>query len=388
MANYLPHWPHDDQDVVNRMTGEQWFVRNYYRLRRTLTRAELFHPYIPADILEDRPDGMDPRMREALEYLIQDAEDEAIALMHEDEAHEFEIDMEVDSEDEEMSVIEISADEDDEYVPREHMSTPEIIAEIHNIERAASAAYQESLISEAHTSQGYAPCPDGSPSCLAGPSNHEAINDESMPGPSGFNQRGKQKEIVQGQETHSETRDSVNPNVSSVWPSVPALPPLAEPEANLDQNVGPVGKGADQQGILVDIVAPQDRDSRRNLIESFRLEILHDWVHDTLLQNGVNVPHVSAFDLHSAQMEEALSNLGLAHGRPYVHVNHFVRHDWHPRTGNCVYTVQSPIGRERGSAEELEVRFSGVRHAIWSYWGERGHVRRHNIVRYCRMSTP
>jgi hypothetical protein len=36
----------------------------------------LFHPYIPADILEDRPDGVDAR--EALDYLIQDAEDEAI----------------------------------------------------------------------------------------------------------------------------------------------------------------------------------------------------------------------------------------------------------------------------------------------------------------------
>jgi hypothetical protein len=201
MANYLPHWPHDDQDVVNRMTGEHWFVRNYYRLRRTPTRAELFHPYIPADILEDRPDGMDPRMREALEYLIQDAEDEAIALMHEDEAHESEIDMEVDSEDEEMSVIEISGEDDDEYVPREHMSTPEIIAEIHNIERAASSAYQESLISEAHKSQGYAPYPDGSPSCLAGPPKHEATNDEAMPGPSGSNQQGEQQELVHGQET-------------------------------------------------------------------------------------------------------------------------------------------------------------------------------------------
>jgi hypothetical protein len=74
MVNYLPHWPHDHQDVVDRMTGEHWFVSNYHRLRRTPTRAELFHPYIPADILEDRPNDMSPRLREALEYLIQEAE--------------------------------------------------------------------------------------------------------------------------------------------------------------------------------------------------------------------------------------------------------------------------------------------------------------------------
>jgi hypothetical protein len=163
MANYLPNWPHDEKDVVNRMTGEHWSVRNYYRLRWTPTRAELFHPYMPGDILEDRPDGMDLHMREALEYLIHDAENEAIDLMHEGEAHESELDMEVDSEDEEMSAIEISEEGDNEYVPREHMSTPEIIAEIRNIERAASSAYQESLISEAHKSHGHAPYPDGSP---------------------------------------------------------------------------------------------------------------------------------------------------------------------------------------------------------------------------------
>jgi hypothetical protein len=118
MVNYLPHWPHDHQDVVDRMTGEHWFVSKYHRLRRTPTRAELFHRYIPADILEDRPNDMSPRLREALEYLIQEAENEAIELANNEGVRSDagtengSTDMEIDPEDEEMSVIVLS---DNEY---------------------------------------------------------------------------------------------------------------------------------------------------------------------------------------------------------------------------------------------------------------------------------
>lgn len=77
MSDYLPHWPNDDQDLINRMSTDHWFATNYHRVKRTLTRAELFSPFISADILDDGAEEQDPRLQEALSYFTQEAEAEA-----------------------------------------------------------------------------------------------------------------------------------------------------------------------------------------------------------------------------------------------------------------------------------------------------------------------
>jgi hypothetical protein len=167
------------------------------------------------------------------------------------------------------------------------------------------------------------------------------------------------------------------PAVPAVWPSVPIVP-----QAQVHHVAGPANANARQQRELVHITVPQDANSRRRLAVSYHDEILHDWIQDTLRESGIHDANVTADDIHSMEIQDALSNHGRVHGRPYLLCDHFLRHDWNPRTHNCVYTVQTPTGRHRGSAEGLEERFSGVRYAVWSYWGARGNVRRHNIQRY------
>jgi hypothetical protein len=114
MSDHLPNWPQSNQRLVDRMSGEQRFVNDYPYLRRAPTRAEIFHPYIPADILEDRPEPMDPRVQEAIDRLVRDAENDAIAMAndeHERDGYEFgdeSEEMDIDPEDEEMSVITVS----------------------------------------------------------------------------------------------------------------------------------------------------------------------------------------------------------------------------------------------------------------------------------------
>jgi hypothetical protein len=143
--------------------------------------------------------------------------------------------------------------------------------------------------------------------------------------------------------------------IPAVWPSVPIVP-----QARTHHATGPANMNARQQRNLVPITVPQD----------------------TLRQSGIHDANVTADDIHSMEIQDALSNQGRVHGRPYLLCDHFLRHDWHTRTHNCIYTVQTPTGRHRASAEGLEERFSGVRYAVWSYWGGRGNVRRHNIQRY------
>jgi hypothetical protein len=111
MSDNIPHWPHDDQDVVNRLGEDHWLPQNYERVNRTPTRAELFSPYIPADILDDGPNDPDPRLREALAYFIHEAEEEAVRQAHGASASDTELtDMDVDYQSDDMSVIELSDD--------------------------------------------------------------------------------------------------------------------------------------------------------------------------------------------------------------------------------------------------------------------------------------
>jgi hypothetical protein len=335
MVNYLPHWPHDNQDVVDGMSGDHWFVSNYHRLRRTPTRAELFHPYIPADILEDRPIDMSPRLREALEYLIQEAEDEAILMANNEggadtaESADESTDMDIDPEDEEMSIIVLSDDEHDEdrYLGVNELNDA-VIAEVHHIMREASLedAEEEKDVSVNDNvgeplQQSDVPC-----CCTVGHDNHTALH---VAGMSQLSQLNDKIKVLT--ETYLTVPVAAAPAVPTTWPSVPVLP---QPQVNVE--AGSAEAYAVQPRTLVPIVMPQDSNSRRRLAVSYHDEILQDWVQDTLRQNGFPHTNLTGDDIHSMEIEDAINNCGRVHGLPYLLVDHFVRHDWHAGTGDCL----------------------------------------------------
>jgi hypothetical protein len=121
MSDNLPNWPHGHRNHMDDVTGEQGIVSDYSHLRRAPTRAELFHPYIPADILEDRLQPMDPHIQAAIDRLIRDAENDAIAMANDEHGREG---YESEDESEEMDID----PEDEEIEPS---------ANVHNAERAA-----------------------------------------------------------------------------------------------------------------------------------------------------------------------------------------------------------------------------------------------------------
>jgi hypothetical protein len=225
MVNYLPHWPHDNQDVVDGMSGDHWFVSNYHRLRRTPTRAELFHPYIPADILEDRPIDMSPRLREALEYLIQEAEDEAILMANNEgaadnaESTDESTDMDIDPEDEEMSVIVLSDDEHDEDRYLVDELNDAVIAEVHHIMREASLedAEEEKDVSVNDNvgqtiQQSDIPC-----CCTAGHDSHTALHVTGAT--SGMSKSSQLNDKIKAlTETYPTVPVAAVPAVPTTWP--------------------------------------------------------------------------------------------------------------------------------------------------------------------------
>jgi hypothetical protein len=386
MSDNLPNWPHGYRNHMDGVTREQGIVSDYPRLRRTPNRAELFHPYIPADILEDRLQPMDPHIQAAIDRLVRDAENDAIAMANDEngregyESEDESEEMDIDPEDEEMSVITIPDDE------HEHVNSdaPDIFSEpsanVHNAGRAVSHD-ANAVDDKNHVNycvglhRSYANVP------LSGhndPSHktHADIKEETSDMSLWSQQPEDARELTQ---TYHEALVSSTSNIPSTWPTVPSVSqPKPDGNANLEnRNNG--------QRNLIEIVTPENQCTRRTLIDAFRREVLHDWIQDALAENGIHNPHISAFEIHSIEVDEAINNLGFVHGRPYLLVGHFIRHDWHPRSGDCIYTLQTPAGRERGSAEGLETRFSGVRYAVWSYWGERGHVRRDNVVRHLEM---
>jgi hypothetical protein len=386
MSDHLPNWPQSNQRLVDRMSGEQRFVNDYPYLRRAPTRAEIFHPYIPADILEDRPEPMDPRVQEAIDRLVRDAENDAIAMAndeHERDGYEFgdeSEEMDIDPEDEEMSVITVSDDEHEHVCANAPENVGEPSARVHNTERAV---FRDTNTVEGKSHVNY---------CTGSYQFHanvpqSGLNDPNLKAHAGFKgetsgmslssqQPGDARELTQ---TYHKASVSSSSNLPMNWPPAPSAPEAQSLETlHKDKQVI-------SQRHLVPITPSQDQDSRQILVDEFRREVLQDWIQDTLAENGIHNPTLTALDIYSIEVEEAIRNLGLVHGRPYLLFNQFIRHDWHPRSGDCIYTVQTPSGRQRGSAEGLEVSFSGVRYAVWNYWGERGHVRKANVERHLLM---
>jgi hypothetical protein len=70
---YLQFWPVADQDIVDHLSRDHWFSQNYHRLLRTPTRQELCSPYMPIDIIENRPEVLHQRLREALAFILREA---------------------------------------------------------------------------------------------------------------------------------------------------------------------------------------------------------------------------------------------------------------------------------------------------------------------------
>ncbi|KAJ9121115.1 hypothetical protein QFC24_005097 [Naganishia onofrii] len=131
------------------------------------------------------------------------------------------------------------------------------------------------------------------------------------------------------------------------------------------------------EGILAVIpnAVAADPLSRLLLVEQFREEMLQEMMQEELNRNGITQHQVCAHEHHRTQLDEAVLNDGRINGRPYLVVEHITRHDWHPATGNCIYTVGTYGGPPRGSAETLTSHYSGVPYAIWEYWGKRTRVR-------------
>lgn len=121
---------------------------------------------------------------------------------------------------------------------------------------------------------------------------------------------------------------------------------------------------------------------RMALVQRFREEVIQDMMQDFLKENEASQYRICAHEHHHTQLEIAVLNDGRADDKPYLVVEHIVRHDWHPVTGNCIYTVGIGGGPSRGSAETLAYHYSGVPYAVWEYWGKRTRTRQKLVTHY------
>ncbi|KAJ9123875.1 hypothetical protein QFC22_000663 [Naganishia vaughanmartiniae] len=111
-------------------------------------------------------------------------------------------------------------------------------------------------------------------------------------------------------------------------------------------------------GVDIPVAVPRNPLERAQLVLACREEILQDLVQDILLENGVTQYHVTGHDLHQVQIEEAIANHGRVSGGPYLLSTNIYRHDWHPGTGDCTYSLNIQTGPPGGSAENLEEHYT------------------------------
>ncbi|KAJ9128246.1 hypothetical protein QFC24_000539 [Naganishia onofrii] len=334
----LQFWPHADQDVVDLLPRDHWFSMNYHRLLRTPTRSELCSFYIPVDIIENRPAVLHQRLREALAFILREA-----------------------------------VRKEDAVNKGESMATHE------QIEAMASTARQRPQHHHAANKHRDLQDVDG---------REEAATDEAemMRHISNWNATGRMHRT----ETHWVP-------VPSSMPSVPVTTPTNGTSLQAGTQAGPaqdepmhhdevVNDDLQQQVEDVPVAIPDqavdDDLLRLLLVERFREEILQDMMHDYLREEGVTQYRVCPHKYHHTQLDVAVLKDGQINGRPYMVVEHITRHDWHPVTGNCIYTVGIADGPPRRSAETLANHYWGVPYAIWEYWGKRTRVRRNRVTTY------
>jgi hypothetical protein len=84
--NFPTHWPYADQDIVDSLPRTHWFRLNCHRLIRTPTRQELLSPYMPPGIITDQTEVIQQRLREAIAFLIREANREGQRAVSEEHA--------------------------------------------------------------------------------------------------------------------------------------------------------------------------------------------------------------------------------------------------------------------------------------------------------------
>jgi hypothetical protein len=83
---------------------------------------------------------------------------------------------------------------------------------------------------------------------------------------------------------------------------------------------------------------------------------------------------------------DAIRHVNATGTTPVMLESDIVRHDW-TREGNCVYTsraVSKKLAPPRGSGEILDMRYLGVKRALWQYWAHRPAVSLRHIESYQR----
>jgi hypothetical protein len=170
-------------------------------------------------------------------------------------------------------------------------------------------------------------------------------------------------------------------------PPAPVLRPAepVDPVEPMDEDVQqPIGQ-LHSALIVIPAVVPDLAVDKAYLVMGFREELIQDLVRFGLGNEMENQYRVSPHSLRQVQVKEAIRNQGSLNGRPYLLTENLTRHDWHKKTGECIYTIN--ICDENGqqfrlSAEQLQKKFSGVPYSVWQYWGERTRVKDAHVHRY------
>jgi hypothetical protein len=160
----------------------------------------------------------------------------------------------------------------------------------------------------------------------------------------------------------------------------PNIAPVNYENMPMNDEIMPQYVGLDGRQV---IRMPQTEAERVMLCASFREEILQGEVNDVIAMHGIQ-GNINAHDLAVVEISEALRTNGSVGSRPYIVRANITRHDWN-RAGNCIYTIVLDGVRYRGSGEDLDVQFFGLRRALWEYWAHRPQVRRARLVRYMRQ---
>ncbi|KAJ9119918.1 hypothetical protein QFC24_005401 [Naganishia onofrii] len=138
--------------------------------------------------------------------------------------------------------------------------------------------------------------------------------------------------------------------------------------------------------VVADIVAPKTPAEKREMVQRFRDEVWRDEVKGMMREDGMDNIDMDYNDQDMIIFIDALQNVNATGTTPVMVVGDIMRHDW-TREGNCVYTLRAAskkLAPPRGSGEILDMRYLGVKRALWQYWAHRPAVHLHHIESYQR----
>jgi hypothetical protein len=347
-ARIPPYWPHAHQTMLDDLPPHHWFVINHARLVREPTRRELESPYIPLDILEDPLEARRQRLATVLRYLGREAEKDDVGI---------------------------------------HAYNVAQLVDTHN---GAQVVHN-------------GPNHDGLDGLADDPGTDASVNHVE-----------RDREQEQGKcssymsvKGYIRTHDSAAfPDVEPmphVWPSAPELsvPTVRHTRRDDTTQSGNVSASTDNSNVLVvpsqprirrlriainqdqrTLTSPTTAEEKTHLIFLFREEVLHNHV------NSSKPVRVSAHDIRMREVKQAIRNSGMLGDKPYLLASNITRHDWHHRTGVCIYTVNLKNGPKSGSGEHLAEHYAGVEHTLWEYWGSRNRIRHHHVRRFINLYDP